>query len=51
MQEIEISQWLFQQPARWADHLATIVCPVLVCPQKAIVRIKFLTYFLNPLIK
>ena len=32
-------------------HLAAHFCPALVCPQKATVRIKFLPYFWNPLIK
>ena len=32
-------------------HLAAHFCPVLVCPQKATVRIQFLPYFWNPLIK
>ena len=32
-------------------HLAAHFCPALVCPQKATVRIQFLPYFWNPLIK
>ena len=32
-------------------HLAALFCPSLVCPQKATVRIQFLPYFWNPLIK
>ena len=32
-------------------HLAAHFCPTLVCPQKATVRIQFLSYFWNPLIK
>ena len=32
-------------------HLAANFCPALVCPQKATVRIQFLPYFWNPLIK
>ena len=32
-------------------HLAAHFCPVLVCPQKATVRIQFLPCFWNPLIK
>ena len=32
-------------------HLAAHFCPALVCPQKATVRIQFLSYFWNPLIK
>ena len=32
-------------------HLAAHFCPALVCPQKATVRIQFLLYFWNPLIK
>ena len=49
MQEIEISQWLFELPAkdRTANpaHLAAIFCPVLVFPEIVIVKIKFLAYF------
>ena len=30
-------------------HLAVHFCPVLVCPQKATMRIQFLRYFWNPL--
>ena len=32
-------------------HLAAHFCPALVCPQTATVRIQFLPYFWNPLIK
>jgi hypothetical protein len=32
-------------------HLTAHFCPVLVCPQKATVKIQFLPYFWNPLIK
>ena len=32
-------------------HLAAHFCPALVCPQKATVRIQFLPYFWNSLIK
>ena len=32
-------------------HLIADFCPALVCPQKATVRIQFLPYFWNPLIK
>ena len=32
-------------------HLAAHFCPALVCPQKGIVRIQFLPYFWNLLIK
>ena len=32
-------------------HLPANFCPALVCPQKATVRIQFLAYFWNPLIK
>ena len=32
-------------------HLEAHFCPALVCPQKATVRIQFLPYFWNPLIK
>ena len=32
-------------------NLAAIFCPALVCPQKAIVGIKFLAYFCSPLVK
>ena len=32
-------------------HLTAIFCPVLVCPQKAILGIKFLAYFCSPLVK
>ena len=32
-------------------HLAAHFCPALVCPQKATVKIQFLPYFWNPLIK
>jgi hypothetical protein len=30
-------------------NLAAIFCPTLVCPEKAIVGIKFLAYFCSPL--
>ena len=50
MQEIEISRWLFDRKANPAN-LATIFCPVLVDPQKAIVGIIFLAYFCGPLVK
>ena len=38
---------------RTADsaNLAVIFCPVLLCPQKAIVGIEILAHFWNPLIK
>ena len=32
-------------------YLAAIFCPALVCPQKAIVGIKFLAYFCSPYVK
>ena len=32
-------------------HLAADFCPALVCPQRALMRIQFLPYFWNPLIK
>ena len=41
--------------AFWATansaHLAAYFCPALFCPQKATVKIQFLPYFWNPLIK
>ena len=33
------------------SNLAVIFCPALVCPQKAIVGIKFCAYFCSPLVK
>ena len=48
MQEIEISQWLLiylQDRTANPANLAAIFCPALVCPQKAIVGIRFLAYF------
>ena len=50
MKEIEFSRWLSGLPANSA-HLAANFCPALVCPQKATVRLQFLPYFWNPLIK
>ena len=48
MQEIEISRWLFELPANPAN-LAAMFCPALVCPQKAILGIKFLAHLCSPL--
>jgi hypothetical protein len=53
MEEVEFSGFLsyLQNNTANSAHLAAHFCPAFVCPQKKTMRIQFLPYFWNSLIK
>ena len=54
MEEIESSRWLFEgrlRQGKMGCQMGWIGCAIFQATQKAIMRIQFLSYFWNPLIK